>query len=145
MKRQIAIILLFAMVLLLPGCGKTVAVQNAQQSAAAQPSSADAVETNQQAQPSPQLPLETQQQVLEANRSLWAFTEPYDSPWFYTFTDLDHNGRLEVIAATTQGSGIFTYGRLWEVLPDGSGLRSCYHENTEIEGPDDWPEIALLL
>ena len=31
---------------------------------------------------------------------------------------------------------------LWEVLPDGSGLRSCYRENTEIEGPDDWPEIV---
>ncbi len=143
MKRQIALILLFAMVLLLPGCGKKVAVQNAQQSTAAQPSADGTVVTNQQAQPSPQLPLETQKQILEANRSLWEFTEPYDSPWFYTFADLDHNGRLEVIAATTQGSGIYTYGRLWEVLPDGSGIRNCYHENTEIEGPDDWPEIVL--
>ena len=137
MKKQIALILLIATMMLLPGCGKTTAVQNAQ------PTAAGTVETNQQAQPSPQLPLETQQQVLEANRSLWAFTDPYDSPWFYTFTDLDHNGRLEVIAATIQGTGIYTYGRLWEVLPDGSGIRSCYHENTEIEGPDDWPEIVL--
>ena len=136
MKKLIALILLLA-VMLLVGCGNTAAVQNAQPSAAGTAGAKD------QVQPSPQLPLETQQQVLEANRSLWAFTEPYDSPWFYTFTDLDHNGRLEVIAATTQGSGIFTYGRLWEVLPDGSGIRSCYHENTAVEGPDDWPELVL--
>ena len=52
---------------------------------------------------------EAQRQVIEANRELWAFTDPYDSPWFYTIADLDHNGLLEILAATTQGTGIFTY------------------------------------
>jgi hypothetical protein len=38
---------------------------------------------------------------------------------------------------------MYTYGNLWEVLPDGSGIVNCYHKNVEIEGPDDWPEIIL--
>ena len=91
----------------------------------------------------PQLPsVEEQRSVLEANRSLWAFDEgDYAPDWYYTFTDLDHNGLLEVISASTQGSGIFTYAHYYEVLPDGSGVKNLYHANVEIEGPDDWPEI----
>ena len=91
----------------------------------------------------PGIPLEEQERILEANRSLWAFTEPYESPWSYTFTDLDHNGLLEVIAASTQGSGLYTYAHYWEVLRDGSGLRNCYPGDPEIEGPDDWPDIVM--
>ena len=89
-------------------------------------------------------PVEEQKRVLEASRSLWAFDEgPYDPDWFYAFTDLDHNGLLEVLAASTQGSGVFTYVHYYEVLPDGSGVRNLYHADVEIEGPDDWPEIVL--
>lgn len=84
---------------------------------------------------------EAQRQVIEANRELWAFTDPYDSPWFYTIADLDHNGLLEILAATTQGTGIFTYAHYYEVLSDGSGLKNLYHDGVEIEGPDDWPEV----
>ena len=84
---------------------------------------------------------EVQRQVIEANRALWAFEDPYDSPWFYTVADLDHNGLLEILAATTQGTGIFTYAHYYEVLADGSGLKNLYHDGMEIEGPDDWPEV----
>ena len=85
---------------------------------------------------------EEQKRILEENRSLWAFDEgEYAPDWYYTFTDLDHNGLLEVLSASTQGSGIFTYVHFYEVLPDGSGVRNLYHTGVEIEGPDDWPEI----
>ena len=91
---------------------------------------------------SPSLPSDkVQRQVIEENRELWAFTDPYDSPWYYTVLDLDHNGLLEILAATTQGTGIFTYAHYYEVLADGSGLKNLYHEGVEIEGPDDWPEV----
>ncbi|MBO5638551.1 MAG: hypothetical protein J5916_01470 [Oscillospiraceae bacterium] len=91
----------------------------------------------------PSLPQEKQLEILEANRSSWEFRDPYESPWFYVFTDLDLNGRLEVIAASTQGSGIYTYVNFYEVRSDGSGIDNLYHANVEIEGPDDWPEIVL--
>ena len=85
---------------------------------------------------------EEQKRILEENRSLWAFDEgEYAPDWYYAFTDFDHNGLLEVLSASTQGSGIFTYVHFYEVLPDGSGVRNLYHAGMEIEGPDDWPEI----
>ena len=91
----------------------------------------------------PVMPEEHQKQLIMDNYELWAYTEPWDSPWFYTFTDLDHNGRLEVIAAVTQGTGIFTYVNYYEVSADGTAIENCYHKDIEIEGPDDWPEIIL--
>ncbi len=89
------------------------------------------------------MPEQEQRRILEENRALWSFGDDYYTPWFYTFTDLDHNGCLEVLAASTQGTGIFTYANFYEVLPDGSGVKNLYHEGVEIEGPDDWPEIIL--
>ena len=134
MKKFIGFLLIAAMIAALTACGGAPAPVDStpQPTEASYPDSAAA---------QAQLSSEEQKQVLEDNREFWAFTEPYDSPWFYTFTDLDRNGRLEVIAATTQGTGIFTYANFWEVLPDGSGIDNCYHKNAEIEGPDDWPEI----
>ena len=86
--------------------------------------------------------VEEQRRLLEENRSLWAFDEgEYAPDWYYTFTDLDHNGLPEVISASTQGSGIFTYAHFYEVLPDGSGVKNLYHADLAVEGPDDWPEI----
>ena len=87
--------------------------------------------------------VDLQRSILEENRSLWAIDDSGFQDWYYTFTDLDHNGLLEVLSASTQGSGIFTYAGFYEVLPDGTGIRNLYHADTEIEGPDDWPEIIL--
>ena len=140
MRKMISILLLAAVALSLAACGAVPASPEAD--------TAESVTSEEDARTSeaaalPQLSPEEQKQILEQNRALWAFTEPYESPWFYTYTDLDHNGRLEVMAATTQGSGVYTYGRLYELIPDGSGIVSCYRENPELEGPDDWPEIIL--
>lgn len=89
-------------------------------------------------------PLEEQRRILEENRGLWAFEEEEYSPdWYYAFTDLDRNGLLEVLAVSTQGSGIFTYAHFYEVLPDGSGVRNLYHADAETVRMDDWPEIIL--
>jgi len=138
-KRHHAIALLLCALFLLPlpACaGRSPEVQH---TAAPAPTAAPT------ATPAPtvQLAESVQKLILEDNRSLWAFQEPYDTPWFYTFTDLDHNGRLEVIAACTQGSGVYTYAHMWELLPDYRGIDNCYHKNVQVEGPDDWPEVVL--
>jgi len=87
---------------------------------------------------------EEQKRIIMENRSLWSFDEDEYSPdWYFAFTDLDHNGLFEVLAAFTQGSGIYTYVHFFEVMPDGSGIRNLYHADVEVEGPDDWPEIIL--
>ncbi len=45
--------------------------------------------------------------------------------YFYTVTDLDHNGRLELICASVQGSGIYTYSNYFEVNEQLDGLMQC--------------------
>ena len=124
-----------------PGSAGTVPAEAAAPTAANTAAPTAAQEPAQTAEP----PLSEAEQiaVLEENRELWAFSDPYDSPWYYTYTDLDHNGRMEVIAATTQGTGVYTYAHFWEVTADGTGIDNCYHKDVEIEGPDDWPEIIL--
>lgn len=42
--------------------------------------------------------------------------------WDYIMTDLDHNGRSEVICASMQGTGHFTYAQVFELAPDGYTL-----------------------
>ena len=143
MRKTIGIILLLCM-LMLTACGQTVPVAEPQQESGNVQAPGSGSEIPAAETPlAPQLPsVEEQRSILEANRSLWAFDEgDYAPDWYYTFTDLDHNGLLEVISASTQGSGIFTYAHYYEVLPDGSGVKNLYHANVEIEGPDDWPEI----
>ena len=44
------------------------------------------------------------------------------NPWNYVVTDLDRNGRLELITATLQGTGLYTYLNAYEVSEDGSEL-----------------------
>ena len=144
--RTILAVLCILAVFFLPACGRNPADLPAAAPAVSSPA-AEAPPADMPAVPEehsvPTVPAEEQKRILEENRGLWEFTEPYESPWFYTFTDLDHNGMLEVIAASLQGSGLYTYVHFYEVLPDGSGLRDCRQENAEIEGLDDWPDIIL--
>lgn len=45
--------------------------------------------------------------------------------YFYTVTDLDRNGRLELICASVQGTGIYTYSNYFEVNEQSDGLTQC--------------------
>ena len=45
-----------------------------------------------------------------------------DGTWFYTVTDLDHNGRLELLAASVQGANCIPAAKFWEVSVDGRAL-----------------------
>ncbi len=136
--RKPALLLLLALTVCLSACGAKPAGEAETATASEEAVVAPSAETTDR-----QLSSDEQMQILENNRALWAFTEAYESPWFHTFTDLDRNGQLEVIAASTQGSGLYTYVHFYEVRADGSGIGNVYHENAEIEGPDDWPEIVL--
>ena len=129
MRKSVSVLLLMAMLFTLAACGRAPAVTDATIAESAKEELSV-------------LPAEEQKRVIEASRERWAFTDPYESPWFYTFTDLDHNGCLEVIAATTQGTGVFTYVNFWEIRPDGSGIENRWPDHEETEGPEDWPEIV---
>ena len=72
--------------------------------------------------------IETQISLIAENSSLWKQDVEFGN-WGYTVTDLDHNGRLEIISASVQGTGFYTYILAYEVSEDGNGL-------TELYGPD---------
>ena len=62
-----------------------------------------------------------------------------DTPttWYYCVTDLDHNGRLELLAATTSSDGRNDAKlKLWEVSKDGKLLESVKHEFTDAKLDD---------
>ena len=44
--------------------------------------------------------------------------------WYYAVTDLDHNGRLELLA-TTRTPGDLSWLKVWEIGPDGKTLTKC--------------------
>ena len=49
--------------------------------------------------------------------------------WRYAVTDLDHNGRMEVIADYIAGSSFLTYSNCFEVNENMDGIASCLTEN----------------
>ena len=141
-RKQVFVAALLCLSLLLCACGVTQSAEPVSVPAG----TGDPTPAEETARPEtakePLLSGAEQRQIIEANRALWEFpSEPWSEPWYYTVTDLDRNGLLEILAASTQGTGIFTYAHFYEVLPDGSGLLNLYHRDVEIEGPDDWPEI----
>lgn len=80
--------------------------------------------------------ISAQLQLIADNKDMWYVTDAYE-PYFYTVTDLDENGRLELIASSCQGSGIYTYSSFYEVSEDKSSLSKCaYHTFEEETGPD---------
>ena len=54
---------------------------------------------------------------------MWYIDNEYES-YEYTATDLDRNGRLEIIFASQQGSGCYTYANFFEVNESFDGLEN---------------------
>lgn len=60
--------------------------------------------------------IERQLQLILAQRDIWELTEEYEKPYGrYMIADLNMNGRLEIIAASCQGTGIYTVSNVYEV------------------------------
>ena len=60
------------------------------------------------------------------------------NPWYYTVTDLDHNGSLEFIAASQHPQDRSTNLKVWEVGADRQSLVEC----TLSKDPDEsFPDI----
>ena len=148
MKRFSLFLLSLVMLAALSGCGSSSSVSSPAQAsppAASAPAEASSApeEAAQLLPPStvPTMPEDQQKQLLMEHYDDWAYQDPWSSPWSYTFTDLDHNGRLEVTAASLQGSGFYTYAHIWEVNADFSGITECLPA-VEEEGMS-YPDIIV--
>lgn len=71
--------------------------------------------------------------VIYENRADW-YTADLEMG-SYTVTDLDQNGKMEVLAAVCSGSGMYTYTDIWEV--NGDTLTKCTRLMDEYESQAD--------
>lgn len=62
------------------------------------------------------------------------------TPWSYVVTDLDHDGQLELLAATIVGAGRFTSVKAWEVKADNSGADEIA---VPVNQGDSFPDIII--
>lgn len=111
MKKIISVLMIICMLLSLCACGS--------KSAPAQTETPAAVST-----PAISVSVSPEEQLalIENTAALWTVDNNEFSEYYFAVTDLDKNGRLEVFAAITQGTGIFTTGRLFEVSSDFTSL-----------------------
>ena len=58
--------------------------------------------------------------------------------WKYMVTDLDHNGRMELIAASTHPADRSTNFKVWEVSEDRTALNDC---TVQLEAEESFPDI----
>jgi hypothetical protein len=81
---------------------------------------------------------DSQLQLIADNAAVWmGDTELIAEPFFYAVTDLDQNGRLEIIQSSCQGTGLYTYTSLWEVDANGTELVPCQLSVAEGESQPD--------
>lgn len=125
---------LFLTVLALNGCGS-----------AANKSDTDAASNNLPGQGAPPasgnsntVNYDSQLQLIAEQAAVWmGDTELIAEPYFYAVTDLDQNGRLEIIQSSCQGTGLYTYTNLWEVGPDETEIVPCQFPIAEGDSQPD--------
>ncbi|MBQ6509937.1 MAG: hypothetical protein IJI07_10730 [Flexilinea sp.] len=74
--------------------------------------------------------------LIAENADLWKQEMEYGL-WGYTVTDLDQNGRLEIISASLQGTGMYTIIQIFEVDPEGTALSEVMQDRPEYESAPD--------
>ncbi len=64
--------------------------------------------------------------IIADSRDLWEEDVYFAGDVYqYAITDLDHNGRLEIIASNMGGTGLFTYSRFYEINMTYDALVEC--------------------
>ena len=57
---------------------------------------------------------ELQLMVIAENKDMWTEELEYaDEVYYYVISDLDHNGRYEVVVSNMGGTGLYTYSRFF--------------------------------
>lgn len=81
-------------------------------------------------------PSETDPQIdlIASKKDIWLTPSDDHATYYYCVTDLDHNGRLEVICASMQGAGYFTSANFFEVNDEGDDLIECSLPGDDFEG-----------
>ena len=80
--------------------------------------------------------------VIARNKDMWLTYMDYaNDVQCYTVTDLDENGRLEIIVSSMGGTGNYSYNRFYEVNETFDGLVECA---TDYEEGNSQPDICII-
>ena len=80
--------------------------------------------------------LSAQLDLIAAGADTWKHDIDFGQ-WGYTAADLDGNGRTEIIAATLQGTGLYTYFNIYEVSEDGLSLTEVTQDRPVYDSAPD--------
>ncbi len=83
------------------------------------------------------LATQKQLQLIAANKDLWRVLEEMDS-WGYAVTDLNQNGRLEIISSECHGTGFYSTTRIFEVNEAGDALVKYADDFEEYDSQPDF-------
>ena len=75
--------------------------------------------------------------LIADHADIWSLSYDFNLPWGYTVTDLDHNGRYEIISASVQGTGFYTDIKIFEVSEDGTSLNEVEQERPDYDSAPD--------
>jgi len=79
-----------------------------------------------------------QLKIIASHIDLWASPADYANDVYnYAVTDLDKNGRLEIIASNCGGTGYYTYSKFYEINKDYNGLIACEYLTHEDDSQAD--------
>ena len=141
MKKNITVLLILALVFGFAVCGCGAAPANTANTPADEtpaeteaPAATEAPEAEKKAIPDEDAQISLIFSLLNSFRQ-----DEKTDKWSYTVTDLDHNGRLEVIAASIQGQGRYTNAKVWEISSDKKTLGVC---RIPLEEGDSFPDIV---
>lgn len=81
--------------------------------------------------------IENQIKLIAGCADQWAGPTDYGAVYQYTVTDLDQNGRLELIASSLQGTGRYTYSTYYEVNEALDGLTAYTQDYKESDSEAD--------
>ena len=142
-RRLLCIILAVVMLLSVSACGaaasstapQTTEAPKAEPQESSTPAPAPAAETT-----ASELPLSDVDEQLILIHSQVRKLEQKDGeqPWFYTVTDLDHNGRLEFIASVQHPKDRSENLKVWEVSEDRKELKPC---TVKLEEDETFPDF----
>ena len=83
---------------------------------------------------------EEQIRLIADSRDVWELAEPDMDTVGYMCSDLDGNGRLEILVAESGGTGLSTYTRIYEVNEAKDALIPCRKS-----WPDERPEADVMM
>lgn len=80
--------------------------------------------------------IEKQLDLILNNKNLW-YKDMELEKYSYAVTDLDKNGRVEIVSSICQGTGMYTYTEIYEVNESMNGLNLCESNLLEYDSQAD--------